>query len=424
MNDFKNSINKKNRKLNGAVLDNYIRRLAGTKKENLDKLVKTISKFDWRIVLTKLCSFLEHNTTVDGFRNAHDVIISYGNKAIAFLEKLYQKPELRFETVECALFALYELGAVKLAKDKLRALYLTFKNDERYNLQIIIDMFELDMPLEAAAAGLEYMSAGDENRFEFVSMMLDFFESHLEVEAWLRKQNDTSCRKLISIIDDYADSFENMSVSRDNIEFFKFEDFITPDKKIPVEQIVYSYEMANLVANYITAFKEESDINFMPYNNIKGFVFILINNSIDLIQSFSSPVFPVLCDLDAEASHLFAKDSYKLRYEKLFSFFWRDMKLIYGDVIKPVNIDYFAWRTLCLTYGTLRDYLQKMPEYHINKDEDDDQFVNFIFGVSEEIAGNIEEYIQCDGSGNIFMLDEESRNYFNDLIEKARGLKN
>lgn len=419
MSDIKSNINKKSKKISGVILDNYIRRLADTKKEKLDKLVKLISKFDERVVLTKLCSFLEHNTTIDGFRNAHDILVGYGVKSINYLEKLYQKPGLRFEASECIVFALYALGDKNSSNAKLLDLYKNLKNDEQYNLQIIIDMYELDLINEAVAASLDFMGRSEEHKIEFVSTILEFFEGHLEVEAWIRKQNDTNCRRLINMLDDYSESFENMSVTRDNIEFFKFEDFISADKETPVEQMIYCYEMSNLVANYITSFKEENDINFMPYNNIKGFVFLLMSNSVELIKTLSSPAFPVLCDLEADASQLFSKDSFKSQYEKLFSFFWGDMKLIYGDIIKPVNIDYFAWRMLCLTYSTLRDYLQKTPDYHLDKDEDDELFVNFVFGVAEEVTGNVEEYIFCDGSGGtVFAVDEITLNYFSDLMKQ------
>jgi hypothetical protein len=418
MSDIKSNINKKSKKISGVILDNYIRRLADTKKEKLDKLVKMISKFDERVVLTKLCSFLEHNATIDGFRNAHDIIVSYGPKSIGYLEKLYQKPGLRFEVSECVIFALYALGDKNSSNAKLLELYKTLKDDERYNLQIIIDMYELDLLNEAVAASLDFIRRGEEHKIEFVSTILEFFEGHLEVEAWIRKQSDANCRRLINMLDDYSESFENMNVTRDNIEFFKFEDFISADKETPVEQMIYCYEMSNLVANYITSFKEENDINFMPYNNIKGFVFLLMTNSVELIKTLSGPAFPVLCDMDADASPLFAKDSFKSQYEKLFSFFWSDMKLIYGDNVKPVNIDYFAWRMLCLTYTTLRDYLQKTPDYHLEKDEDDEAFVDFIFGVSEEVTGNVEEYIFCDGGQTVFAVDEITLNFFKDLMKQ------
>ncbi len=418
MSDIKNNINKKSKKISGTLLDNYIRRLADTKKEKLDKLIKMMSKFDERIVLPKLCSFLEHNTTLDGYRNAHDAIVSYGAKAVPYLEKLYQKPTMKFESLECVVFALYAVGARASSGEKLAALYKTFGNDERYNLQIIIDMFELDLMSEAVLASLEFVSKSDEHKIEFVSMMLEFFEGHLEVEAWLRKQTDANSRKLIGLLDDYSESFENMSVTRDNIEFFKFEEFITPDKSDAIEQMVYCYEMSNLVANYITSYKEENDINFMPYINIKGFVFLLMNNVVGLIRTLSSPTIPVLCDLDADSTQLFAKDTQKMQYEKLYAFFWRDMKMIYGDVVKPVNIDYFAWRTLCLTYSTLLDFVQSTQDFPVDKEEDDEKFVNFVFGVSEEIAGNIEEYIACDGSGeSVFAIDDATLNYFNELMK-------
>lgn len=420
MSEIKNNINKKSKKsLSGALLDNYIRRLADTKKEKLDRLLKMMSKFDERIVLTKLCSFLEHNTTMDGYRNAHDAIVGYGAKAVPYLEKLYQKVSLKFDAQECVIYALFAVGARASAASKLAGLYSQYKDDERYNLQIIIDMFELDMMNEAVAAGLEFAAKSDEHKIEFISMMLEFFEGHLEVEAWLRKQTDGNSRKLINMLDDYSESFENMSVTRDNIEFFKFEEFVTSDKSVPVEQMVYCYEMSNLVANYITAYKEENDINFMPYNGIKGFVFMLMKNAVELIKALSGPALPVLCDLDADASQLFAKDTQKLQYEKLFEFFWRDMKLIYGDPVKPVNIDYFAWRMLCLTYTTLLDYVQSARGYPVDREEDDELFLNFVFGVSEEVAGNIEEYISCDGGGeSVFAIDAATLNYFSGLIRE------
>ncbi|OQA77411.1 MAG: hypothetical protein BWY32_02458 [bacterium ADurb.Bin243] len=418
MSEIKNNIKKKSKKIGAAILDNYIRRLADTKKENLEKLIKMMSKFDERIVLTKLCSFLEHAATIDGLRNAHDAIVSYGVKALPYLEKLYQKAGLKFEALECIVFAIFAIGARRSSNEKLVELYKKYKDDEQYNLQVIIDMFELELLSEAVAASLEFIQKSDEHKIEFISMMLEFFEGHLEVEAWLRKQNDSGCRKLITLLDDYSESFENMSVTRDNIEFFKFEEFLGADRNAPLEEIIYCYEMSNLVANYITSYKEENDINFMPYNHIKGFVYLLMNNAVELIKNLSGPAFPILSDLDAEAAQLFSKDSQKLQYEKLYAFFWQDMKLIYGDVIKPVNIDYFAWRMLCLTYSTALDYIQKTEQYSITKDEDDEAFISFVFGVSEEIAGNIEEYLVSDGSGgNVFAVDEATLNYFSGLIK-------
>jgi len=132
MSEIKNNIIKKAKKINPALLDNYIKRLSETKKENFAKLMTMISKYDYRVVLTKLSALLEQNNSIDGFRNIHDAFVSYGEKAFTYLEKLYAKPNLKFEAMECIIFVMFTIGKKDDARKKLIELYSLKKNDEQF----------------------------------------------------------------------------------------------------------------------------------------------------------------------------------------------------------------------------------------------------------------------------------------------------
>ncbi|HNY13178.1 MAG TPA: hypothetical protein PKK26_16435 [Candidatus Wallbacteria bacterium] len=416
-------IKKERKKTPVKNLDYYLNQLANSKVEEFEKIFKYLSKFDHVEVLSKLSVILESASTIDTLRNAHDVFVKYGEKSIEYINAMLDKPGVKFDAVECALFSLHAIGNKSAAQKKLLELYSRYKNDNDVNLQIVIDMFELDLLKEAVDAAAYHMSLGLEQKNELLSVLVEFFEEHLEIESWLRQQNDANSKNLISIIDDIAESFEDMTITQNSIEFFKFEDFLTEsysEKNIP--ETIFCYDLANNIANYITHYKQENYLDFLDYSQIKGFVFCLVRDSIELIKnSAEGGRASLLCDLDSDAAALFLKDTAKSQFERLYSFFWDDMKLIYGpEGIQPINIDFFAWKMSCQVYTSLREFISNTGGITPDINSEDENFLKFVFNISEEIVGGVEEFVSCTNEKTIFKIDESTVAYFKQLIKKNK----
>ena len=416
-------IKKARKKAPVKTLEYYLGQLTNSKIEEFEKIFKHISKFDHQDVLSSLSIILENASTIDTLRNAHDVFVKYGEKSEEYLNKILNKPGVKFDAVECALFSLHAIGNKTAARKKLLELYSQYKNDNDVNLQIVVDMFELDLLKEAVEAASYHMNLGLEEKNELLSVLLEFFEEHLEIESWLRQQNDNHSKSLISMIDDISESLEDMTITQNAIEFFKFEDFLTESyNEKNIHETIFCYDLANNIANYITHYKQENYLDFLDYSQIKGFVFCLVRDCIELIKnSAEGGRSSLLCDLDSDAAALFLKDTAKSQFERLYGFFWDDMKLIYGpEGIQPINIDFFAWKMNCQVYTSLRDFISNNGGIMPDINSEDENFLKFVFNISEEIVGGVEEFVSCTNEKTIFKIDETTVAYFKQLIKKNK----
>ncbi len=416
-------IKKDRKKAPVKTLEYYLGQLTSAKVEEFEKLFKHISKFDHAEVLSKLSIILETASTINTLRNSHDIFVKYGTRSVEYIDALLNKPGVKFDAVECALFSLHAIGNKSAAQHKLLELYARHKDDNEVNLQIVVDMFELDLLREAVDAADYHMNLGLEQKNELLTVLVEFFEEHLEIESWLRQQIDSKSKKLISIIDDISESFEDMTITQNSIEFFKFEDFLTESyNEKNIRETIFCYDLANNIANYITHYKQENYLDFLDYSQIKGFVFCLVRDSIELIKNSAEGGHgSLLCDLDSDAAALFLKDTSKSQFERLYSFFWDDMKLIYGpEGIQPINIDFFAWKMNCQVYSSLRDFISNNGGISPDINSEDESFLKFVFNMAEEIVGGVEEFVSCTSEKTIFKIDETTVEYFKQLIKKNK----
>lgn len=414
---------KERKKAPAKTLDHYMALLTNAKAAEFEKIFKNISKFDHAEVLSATSTMLENASTIDTLRNVHDVFVKFGKRSLEYIGRLLEKPGVKFDAVECALFSLHAIGNKSDARNKLLELYTRYKDDNDVNLQIVIDMFELDLLKEAVDAADYHMNLGLDQKNELLTVLMEFFEEHLEIESWLRQQNDAKSRNLISIIDDISESMEDMTITQNSIEFFKFEDFLNDGyNEKNIHETIFCYDLANNIANYIAHYKQENYLDFLDYSHIKGFVFCLVRDSIELIKnSAEGGRSSLLCDLDSDASTLFSKDTTKSQFERLYSFFWDDMKLIYGpEGIQPINIDFFAWKMNCQVYTSLRDFISNNGGITPDVNSEDESFLKFVFNISEEIVGGVEEFVSCTNEKTIFKIDETTVAYFKQLIKKNK----
>lgn len=404
-------------------LEYYIARLESAKAEAMPRILKSIDKFDRKEVLEKLSAFLSAASSIDALRNSHDAFVHYGAESVPYLETIAANPEERFDVIECVVFSLYAIGEKPKARSLLLQTYLRFKDDSSCNAQIIVDMFEMDLWKEAVDASTYHMSLDAESMGELLSILWEFFDEHLEIEAWLRKQTDNNSKLLIEAIDEVSDSVGEMTVVQNPIEFYKFEEFCqAPGDDGEMRETIFAYNLANTAANFITHYKQENDVDFLDYSKVKGFVFVLVMEAVKFVKSSADGgKKALLCDLDADASALFARDSHSGQYERLFSYFWEDMKLLYrNEQVAPINIDFFAWRMNCLVYGCLRDFIARNGGLVPEINNEDESFIRFVFNLAEEIAGNVEEFVSCGEGKSIFRIDDGTVEFFRQYLKKEK----
>lgn len=418
-------------------IDACLVKLKTAEIEDIPKILQKLKKFNDEQVLDALSLFIENASTDEEFHNAHDIFNAYGEKSRPYLEKLFQNNKDNFSIHECVIYSLFSLGYKADAQQKILALYEEHKAESgETTLQIIVDMFEIELYKEALKASTDFMNRGFEELNMILAVLLEFFESHLEIESWLRQQNDPDARNLIKTLDEVNDSIGELTLDRDSLEFFKIEDFMGGGfEEQNINELIFCYDLANSIANFVISYKEENYIDFLSHPQIKEFVFGLIPPIMETIK-ISARHDGILCDLEAPADELFKKDRLKETYERLFTFFWEDMKLIYGgeNEIAAINIDYFAWKISCTVYNSLKEFITKNGGIVSQLNNEDESFIKFIFNISEEIVTNVEEYVTCpssekdngdnnsNGGGTsdiIFNVDEHTVKMFKDMIRKA-----
>jgi len=409
----------KNIKNPPGAIELIIERLVEADEADVPKLFTELSAQPDDEVLEKLAAALAKAKTATAFHNIHDVFVMYGQKSVRHLESLYSSGRKRSEVIECIIFSLFDIGEKQSARDKIVKLYEDLKKDDTAAMQLIVDMFEFELLKNAVDAAAEYINRGYEQKIQLIESLMDFFEEHLEIEARLRQQNDSNSRTLIAILDEVSDGLSDLSISRDGLEFFKFEDFITAIGSDNIKEAIFCYEISNAMANFITRYKEENDIEFLGYTSVGGFVFGLSGSILSLIKKMAAEPGSILCDLDAPADDLFEKDSHKNQFEKMYSAFWEDMRLIYGGPAEPTNIDYFAWKTACLVHSAIREFVTRQGGIFPSENCEDDSLIRFIFDVSEEIVSYTEEFVSCSDEG-LFRIDDETVKFYEELLKQPK----
>lgn len=409
----------KRKKESPGPAEQIVARLVETDEADVKKFFDELSALPEEEVFEKLVHALAKAKSATAFHNLHDIFVLYGQRSVGHLEKFYSSGRRKNEAIECLIFSLYDIGEKQSAREKLVRLYEELKKDDLAALQLIIDMFEFELLKNAVDAATEYIARGYDQKIQMIESLLDFFEEHLEIEARLRQQSDSNSRALIAILDEVSDGLNDLSISRDSLEFFKFEDFLSAIGGDNIKEAIFCYEVSNALANFITRYKEENDIEFLGYTAVGGFVFELSRPVLNLIKKMAAEPGAVLCDLDAPAADLFEKDAQRNQLEKMYSAFWEDMRLIYGGPAEPTNIDFFAWKTSCLIHSSLREFVARSGGIFPRENSEDDQMVRFIFDVSEEIVSYTEEYVSCSEDG-IFRIDEETVKFYEELVKQPK----